>query len=83
MNNHVANMGEDTSSIPNGTISPPEPNQEVFSMDLLTRELPFVDDGQVPLGELLSRVVQAVYAEMNEFAETFDFLAFGFVDHFD
>ncbi|KAI6045803.1 mediator complex subunit MED14-domain-containing protein [Pisolithus marmoratus] len=33
-------------------------------------ELPVVCDGQVPLGELLSRVAQATYAELVELAET-------------
>ena len=39
-------------------------------IELLEAELPLVDDGQVPLGELVSRVVQACYAEMTEMAET-------------
>lgn len=39
-------------------------------MEELERELPVVHDGQVPLGELLSRVVQAIYAELSELAET-------------
>ncbi|KAK0212615.1 mediator complex subunit MED14-domain-containing protein [Desarmillaria ectypa] len=34
------------------------------------RELPFVDDGQIPLGELLSRVMQTIYSELSELAET-------------
>ncbi|KZT24268.1 MED14-domain-containing protein [Neolentinus lepideus HHB14362 ss-1] len=42
-----------------------EPSQEE-----LERELPVVYDGQVPLGELLSRVAQAIYAELQELAET-------------
>jgi len=82
MNNHVSNLGVDTASITNGTISPPALNQEVFSMDSLAQELPCVDDGQLPLAELLSRVVQAVYAEMNEFAETYGSLVFGLFDYF-
>ncbi|EGO25140.1 hypothetical protein SERLADRAFT_414850 [Serpula lacrymans var. lacrymans S7.9] len=36
----------------------------------LERELPVVYDGQVALGEVLSRVVQAIYAELSELAET-------------
>lgn len=36
----------------------------------LERELPVVPDGQVPLGDLLSRVVQSIYAELSEMAET-------------
>jgi mediator of RNA polymerase II transcription subunit 14 len=40
----------------------------------LERELPFVSDGQIPLGDLLSRVVQATYAELSELSETLDSL---------
>lgn len=36
----------------------------------LEKELPVVYDGQIPLGELLSRVVQTIYAELSELAET-------------
>jgi hypothetical protein len=43
---------------PNGFDEPPE------------AELPIVDDGQVQLRDLVSRVVQACYAEMTEMAET-------------
>lgn len=43
---------------PNGFDEPPE------------AELPVVDDGQVQLRDLVSRVVQACYAEMTEMAET-------------
>ncbi|KAK0454745.1 mediator complex subunit MED14-domain-containing protein [Armillaria borealis] len=41
-----------------------------LNIDEHERELPFVDDGQIPLGELLSRVMQSVYAELSELAET-------------
>ncbi|KAH9963764.1 mediator complex subunit MED14-domain-containing protein [Russula dissimulans] len=47
---------------PNGLDEPP--------IELLEAELPVVDDGQVPLSELVSRVAQACYAEMTEMAET-------------
>jgi hypothetical protein len=40
------------------------------STEELERELPMVYDGQVPLGDVLSRVVQAIYAELSELAET-------------
>ena len=40
------------------------------SLEELEHELPIVHDGQVPLGELLSRVVQAIYAELTEMSET-------------
>ena len=40
------------------------------TMEQLEMELPVVLDGQVPLGELLSRVMQAIYAELSELAET-------------
>lgn len=36
----------------------------------LERELPLVLDDQVPLGDLVSRVVQSIYAELSELAET-------------
>lgn len=36
----------------------------------LERELPVVLDGQIPVGELVSRTVQAIYAELSELAET-------------
>ena len=49
--------------IPNGL--PHSPSQEE-----LERELPLVHDGQVPLAELVSRMAQAVYAELTELAET-------------
>lgn len=40
------------------------------SLDLLERELPHVGDNMIPLGELVGRVTQAVYAELTELAET-------------
>jgi len=36
----------------------------------LEQELPMVFDGQIRLGELLSRVVQQIYAELSELADT-------------
>lgn len=36
----------------------------------LERELPIVFDGQASLGDLLSRIVQSIYAELSELAET-------------
>jgi mediator of RNA polymerase II transcription subunit 14 len=47
---------------PNGFDEPP--------IELLEAELPIVDDGQVELRDLVSRVVQACYAELTEMAET-------------
>ncbi|PCH43924.1 MED14-domain-containing protein [Wolfiporia cocos MD-104 SS10] len=41
-----------------------------LSPEELERHLPAVYDGQVPLGELVSRTVQAIYAELSELAET-------------
>lgn len=40
------------------------------SPESLEKELPVVTDGQVALGDLLSRVMQAIYAELSELAET-------------
>lgn len=45
-------------------------------IEILQQELPVVYDGQVPLSELLSRVMQSIYAELSELAETW--AAFGF-----
>ena len=49
--------------IPNGLPDSP-------TLEQLEGELPVVHDGQVPLGELVSRIAQAVYAELTELAET-------------
>lgn len=43
---------------------------ESISLRELERELPVVDNGQISLSELLSRVAQSVYAELTEIAET-------------
>jgi mediator of RNA polymerase II transcription subunit 14 len=40
------------------------------SLEELEQELPMVYDGQIRLGDLLSRVVQQIYAELSELAET-------------
>ncbi|KAG6829450.1 hypothetical protein H0H92_004510 [Tricholoma furcatifolium] len=49
---------------------PPNDSPNEPSMDVLERELPVVTDGQIQLGELLSRVMQRIYAELAELAET-------------
>lgn len=43
---------------------------EEASVEELEREIPFVDEGQIPVRELLQRVTQAIYAELTEMAET-------------
>ena len=48
--------------IPNGLHEP--------TVEQLESELPTVLDGQIPLGDLVSRMAQAVYAELTELAET-------------
>ncbi|KAF9268802.1 MED14-domain-containing protein [Marasmius fiardii PR-910] len=40
------------------------------TLEELERELPTVLDGQVALGDLLSRVMQTIYTELSEMAET-------------
>lgn len=40
-------------------------------LHLLERELPVVYDDQILLKELLQRVVQTIYAELSEMAETY------------
>ena len=52
-------------TLPNGDTVMHEPLP-----DELERELPVVMDGQIPLGDLLSRLVQTMYAELTEMAET-------------
>jgi mediator of RNA polymerase II transcription subunit 14 len=52
---------------------PHEPHSDGIlepSLEELEQELPMVYDGQIRLGELLSRVVQQIYAELSELAET-------------
>jgi hypothetical protein len=48
----------------------PEADDGEPSLETLEAELPVVHDEQVPLGDLVSRVVQALYAELSELAET-------------
>lgn len=43
---------------------------EDASLAELEAELPMVYDGQVEMRELLSRMMQAIYAELTEMAET-------------
>lgn len=40
------------------------------TLEELERELPMVYDGQIHLGDLLSRIMQAIFAELSELAET-------------
>ena len=40
------------------------------SIEELESQLPVVLDDQIPLGDLISRMVQAIYAELTEMAET-------------
>lgn len=61
-------MAIDVSSIKNGTLQQPEIDS--VPVEELERELPVVDDGQIDLSDVLSRVVQAIYAELTELAET-------------
>ncbi|RXW15427.1 hypothetical protein EST38_g10430 [Candolleomyces aberdarensis] len=61
-------MAVDISSMENG--APQQPEVDSVSIEELERELPHVDDGQIDLSDVLSRVVQAIYAELTEMAET-------------
>lgn len=59
--------------VPTPPTQSPPPQLNGFhepTIEQLEQELPVVHDGQVPLGELVSRVVQAIYAELSEMAET-------------
>ena len=44
-------------------------------LDFLERELPFVDHEQVPLRQLIQRIMQSIYAELSEMAETYVLIA--------
>lgn len=54
--------------------APQEPQVNGFhhdpTLERLEQELPMVYDGQIPLGDLVSRVVQSIYAELVEHADT-------------
>jgi mediator of RNA polymerase II transcription subunit 14 len=56
----------------NGTNSYSSPILDVLDppVELLEAELPIINHDQVTLSALVSRVVQACYAEMTEMAET-------------
>lgn len=63
--------------LPNGGPYPPAPLDgpipkalDGLSLEELERELPTVNDGMIPLGELVSRMAQAIYAELIELADT-------------
>ena len=53
---------------------PHEPQVNGFhhdpTIERLEQELFIVPDGQIPLGDLVSRVVQSIYAELVEHADT-------------
>ena len=53
---------------------PNEPQVNGFhcepTLERLEQELPMVYDGQIPLGDLVCRVVQSIYAELVEHADT-------------
>ena len=40
------------------------------TIERLEQELPMVFEGQIPLGDLVSRVAQSIYAELVEHADT-------------
>lgn len=63
MDHTLPNGAPAIDSIPHGLADSP-------TLEQLEHELPVVHDGQVPLGELVSRMAQAIYAELIELAET-------------
>ncbi len=65
----ASTMAADTNPIENGNGPHMNGNSE-FTLDQLERELPFVANDQVYLGDLLGRVMQTIYAELSELAET-------------
>ena len=77
--NGIHASGSSSSSGPptNGHYGPHLPNEVLPhgvdgepSFEELERELPVVHDGQIPLRELLQRMMQTIYAELTEMAET-------------
>lgn len=42
-----------------------------YTLEQLEAELPYVDDGMVYLGDLIQRVMQTIYTELSELAETY------------
>ncbi|KAJ7072524.1 mediator complex subunit MED14-domain-containing protein [Mycena amicta] len=52
--------------LPNGNLN----GIDSPTLQELEQDLPVVYDGQIPLGDLLTRVVQSIYAELSELAET-------------
>ena len=64
VNGHLVNGFHPHTPMQNGK------HHHLPSLEELERELPVVMDGQIPLGELVSRLVQAMYAELVEMAET-------------
>lgn len=48
----------------------PSPQVDEIPIEQLELELPPVYDGQIQLSELLSRMVQGIYTELAEMAET-------------
>lgn len=63
MDHALPNGTHVTEGIPHGSSNSP-------TLEQLEHELPMVHDGQVFLGELVSRMAQAIYAELTELAET-------------
>ena len=70
----VAVNGTAPMSLPPAQQPPHEPQVNGFhhepTIERLEQELPMVFDGQIPLGDLVSRVVQSIYAELVEHADT-------------
>ncbi|KII92020.1 hypothetical protein PLICRDRAFT_103790 [Plicaturopsis crispa FD-325 SS-3] len=54
----------------NGIVASATNDSPEATLEELERELPVVHDGQVFLGDLLSRVTQGIYAELSELADT-------------
>jgi mediator of RNA polymerase II transcription subunit 14 len=63
--NQLSEPSASTTVQVNGIHHDHEPTLEELEM-----ELPMVDGGQIYLGDLVSRVAQAIYAELAEMAET-------------
>lgn len=68
---HVAQMATSAQSdAPSKTGALNGGYMDLIPLEELEAELPVVDDAQQYLGDLLSRIVQAIYAELLEHSET-------------
>jgi mediator of RNA polymerase II transcription subunit 14 len=67
---HLPNGLNGDSIQTNGFLDNHTPSDDAHTMEILQTELPHVLEGQISFGEVVSRIVQSIYAELSELAET-------------